>query len=358
MNCLYREQTELKESTEFIEDVEELAGSQPVERAGGEVVPAVVPAEVAAENAALLQSTEPKACAASPYTERSNGSDQEPKSKFGWLLNRGAIVSLTAASWLPIMALSFMSAHAYFLLTGVQTTAFMHATNSASALAVLVTSICSYELFRAILGTKHTKFSILRRIVLSILALWVGITNGPLGIATVLGLCLCGFAMTPLGNFIRQAIPQSFRFAKAIRLMGLVSLPSALFVAFGMDYAITHPRPTHELSTYSDTNTMAFLFMTFVLYLLLAIPTYAATRCGRTSEFKPLFTLGMLLQTPLFIGIFAQCIAIAFVPANLTMVIASVSTATIALWCIGAGAAQAAKDNGTKHKRMLAKSGA
>ena len=157
---------------------------------------------------------------------------------------------------------------------------------------------------------------------------------------------------------MRQAIPPTFRFERALMLTGLTGAPGALMVAWALSEAIANPRDSSYYSVYSGHASGDWGVLVFLLLFSISLPTYALVRCARTSEAMPLITLGLLQASPLLLGFFVQLGLLLNGLSSIFMMFAGGLALLMATAAIASGAALGAKDNGRAHRRKMKKAGA
>ena len=203
---------------------------------------------------------------------------------------------------------------------------------------------------------KEPKVFIALRILMAAFVIFAAITHGPMWGVVAFICSLLYFGMGCLGRLTRQALPETFRLKRTLIMLGLASAPAALFTISSLIDSILHPRPEGSI-VYSNFDNGSAMALCWFLALCLALPAYAVTRSARTAEVKPLITLALLIQSPLFVGFLMQIILHStganpapLIVSGLIALLASVAT-------VAASAAFGAKINGVKHRRKMRKFG-
>jgi hypothetical protein len=205
---------------------------------------------------------------------------------------------------------------------------------------------------RALAGRKDHVILTVLRVLLAIGAISIGVINhGITGAVVAVVCCLAYFGMGLLGRQMRQAIPSTFRFDRAILLTGLVSAPAAFLTAFAFFTASSSAPST----VYSNQSAGEWPVIIFFLAFLLAAPTYAMARTARTSEVKPLIALGLMQQSPLILAFLLEIALFSTGPNAVPMVAAGTGALLSAMVITTLASTMGAKVNGWKHLRKMKK---
>ncbi len=341
---MYRERPNLKESVD-------LAAAE----ATGKNAPACLPE---ADNSWAGKSADSRHQPAAYDTGAASGdSVTQSRPVLDWLGKRLAITSIALATFFSYFTVHFLTGHYFWRLTDIQSTEYMNSTTDASSAGVLIAFICTARFFRAFAGLKdNPPIKIFRGLLIALL-FFMGFAHGQPGLLVAAGASLVYLAMGVLGRQIRQAIPPTFRFGRAVICAGLASAPTAMLTVWVFYAAFTTDRSSAYQYTYTDHTGNEWGALMLFLTFLIALPTYVIARNARTSEKKPLIALGLLQQSPLLIGLLFQA-AISSGGANgAPMLLASTAAilSTVAIAALGASAG--ATVNGIRHRRKMQLSG-
>ena len=283
--------------------------------------------------------------------------DANGQGKAAWAGRRFAIIGIAFAAMLPYACIQWLAAFYFHNMTGAPLSAYLYYNSKESLISVSTlgawVAMIGYLGFLRSFADAHTPKTVhVMRTLFFLLCLLGSSLDGTSAVLTCLSASFLCIAVTFLGGLTRRALPDTFRFGRAIGLTGLGHAPSIALCVYLMFYATSKVGKTaaaHKVESWDALALMSFL--SFIVIL----PSYALARCARTSEVKPLITLALLVHSPLFVGLLFQAILVIGAEGGVIKGLAMLMALLTTIVPIAFGAALGAKKNGLNHRRMLAK---
>lgn len=289
----------------------------------------------------------------------SQGSTVAAPGKYDWLFplgSRVSILAVAASCVISYFCLHSLTGFYYWQVTGVQHDFYMHSAHNASLIGVLTAVLCFIAYLKSFVGLKAGAVTWTARVALGLAIVGVGtLTEGFAGALYSLGICGLFLLMHGLGSYVHRALPTTFRFKRALLLNGLVCSPAALLFIYSMLTRVQHS--SDYSPTYSDYSGSEIGFYFGLMAAMMGLATYVVSRSARTSEAKPLITLGILQQSPLLLGFCMQILGMSALADAGPYLVSGLCTLLSAVSVIAVSASAAAFVNGRRHRRQMAKSG-
>ncbi|MBC7999238.1 MAG: hypothetical protein IAF58_14910 [Leptolyngbya sp.] len=249
-------------------------------------------------------------CATHSTGYASTASDQNCEHKAWWHWQkigvRLAVLWLSFGGLLQMILVQSLTESFFHRFT--QNSQVYYATQAALATHASVVGFAlafffSVEFFRGFLKVKANR---LRTFMLGLLAVSIcaaacadSMNNGIVAALC----CVFVFLAGRFGQLIADALPSTFRSARAISLTALATAPATLITLAACYHVSKMPdRPsTHLISSIGIEG-----FCIAAMFFFIGIPAFCFVGCARTIDLKPLITIGLLQASPLLVGIFAQ----------------------------------------------------
>jgi len=266
------------------------------------------------------------------------------------LIQRLAISSIVVGSAMTYLIIYLLSGHLFWHLTGVQTNEYVYATINACGIGLVLTALCYMEFLHRFLDLKNNIFYLLAALAAAVFVTCT-LTDGLQGVWVTTACCLAALTTGKLAQQARQAIPNSFRYSKAIFVSAMASLPAA-FVSvyiFASAAADTSTAPV----VFADGTCGEEIAAAVALFVFLTIPAYAFARCARTNEAKPLIALGFLQISPLIFGVLAQLVLLSSAVNAVPLAVSGLVALAFGTLCVSWGSSAGALVNGVHHRRKM-----
>lgn len=262
-----------------------------------------------------------------------------------WQFLRGQMTFLSWMSCAVLCALisylstSVLTGSIYWGISGVQANEFNHSIGGASASGAILISFLQVCFFSAIAGRKSSRFTEPLKICLASAVVFIAASYG---LQYAVEACFCvalTYGIGAMGKFVREALPPTFRMPRASLSRGLAMLPPALLMLYLIIYCMNNPSPPSETIHFSDYTAGGTVVGACLAALFVFLPAFFLARCGRTSEFKPLFVLNLVMEAPLLITLSAALLfmvlqsgALMIIPAALAVLAFVVAVIAASTW--------------------------
>lgn len=276
------------------------------------------------------------------------------------------VTCTTLVTFLNFVFVSMASGDFLWRISALDPNVYMKATTSESPLLTGIILLSTIPFARALAGCHKTKLVSLIEAGFAILLLLLTIgpfgATGAVAVATLSG-AYC--AMDRLGHYMRAATPPSFRIKRTLKfkafcsllvmgIFGIVALMALLSRPHGQSLPSNSGYSDHALAYGTQTGYL-LLGSVPLLALCLMIPTLIAGSNARTHEFKPIFLLALLLQSPLLLVLLVQSVIVCPGENGFLMFIASLCGLGLTTCLIALGAGLAALSNRLEYRGFRVK---
>lgn len=224
-----------------------------------------------------------------------------------------------------------------------------HATH-ASVVGFMLAFFFGIEFFRGFLKVKPNRLRIfLMGLLAGFICAAASADSMNNGIVAAL-CCACVFLGGRFGQLIADALPSTFRSARAISLTALATAPATLITLAACYHVSKMP---DSPSTHLISNIGIEGFCIAAMCFFIGIPAFYFVGCARTFEIKPLLTIGLLQASPLLVGICAQSLILMSGQYGLSWAAACLLSIMSVVGVLATSSSLAAWANWHKYKGIL-----